>query len=129
MTATERLVRPWIIKKAKEMNRVVFSMDDPQLYGPVFDRFPFGEAIKHKVISDYRIIVAGVKSKEIHGWINSNKLLVDVEKGSDEYLTYAQNIFRQVMLIKSMKELSIKKCITFHSTVKNAQAFINGVSY
>lgn len=128
MTATERLVRPWIMKKAKEMNRVVFSMDDPRLYGPVFDRFSFGDAIQHKVISDYRIIVAGVKSKEIYNWINSNKLLVDVEKGSEEYLTYAQNIFRQVMLIKSMKELSIKKCITFHSTVKNAQAFINGVS-
>lgn len=128
MTATERLVRPWIVKKAKDMNRLVFSMDDQKLYGPVFDRFGFGEAIQNKIISDYRIIVAGVKNKEVYQWIASNRLLVDVEKGSEEYVTFAQNIFRQIMLIKAMKELSIKKCITFHSTVKNAQAFINGVS-
>lgn len=128
MTATERLVRPWIVKKAQDMNRLVFSMDDPKLYGPVFDRFGFGEAIHHKIISDYRIIVAGVKNKEVYEWIASNRLLVDVEKKSEEYLTFAQNIFRQIMLIKSMKELSVKKCITFHSTVKNAHVFINGIS-
>ncbi len=128
MTATERLVRPWIVKKAQEMNRVVFSMDDPVLYGSILYRFSFGDAIQQKVISDYRIIVAGVKNKEVYQWIASNKLLVDVRKGTPEYITFAQNIFRQIILIKSMKELSISKCITFHSTVKNAQAFINGVS-
>lgn len=124
MTATERLVKPWIIRKAKEANRIVFSMDDEQLYGPVFDRFNFGEAIKGKIISDYRIIVAGVKEKEIYQWIENNDYLVEVENRSEEYYTTAQNIFRQIMLIKAMKEFSIKKAITFHSTVKNAQEFI-----
>ena len=128
MTATERLIRPWIIKKAEELNRIVFSMDDPELYGPVFDRFNFGEAIHNKIISDYRIIVAGVKEKEVYDWIKSNKLLVEVDQKSKEYHTYAQNIFRQTMLVKAMQQFSIRKCITFHSTVKSAQAFINGVS-
>ncbi|MFH1825051.1 MAG: DEAD/DEAH box helicase family protein [Candidatus Firestonebacteria bacterium] len=128
MTATERLIRPWILKKAKEFNRVVFSMDNPELYGPVFDRFNFGEAIQNKIISDYRIIVAGVKAKEVYGWIKSNKLLVHTESGSKEYFTYAQNIFRQIMLIKSMRNFKMKKCITFHSNIKNAVSFIRGVS-
>lgn len=126
MTATERLVRPAIIKKAKEYNRVVFSMDDPKLYGPVFDRFNFGEAIENQIISDYRIVVAGVREKDIYDWIKENKLLVQVDKKSKEFHMPAQNIFRQVMLVKVMKEFSINKCITFHSTIKNAKAFIDG---
>lgn len=128
MTATERLVRPWILEKAKEYNRVVFSMDDLELYGPVFDRFNFGEAIENKIISDYRIIVAGVREKELYDWIKANKLLVQSNSNSEEYFTYAQNIFRQIMLVKSMKEFKITKCITFHSSIKSAFAFIRGVS-
>lgn len=127
MTATERLLRPWIVKKAQEYNRIVFSMDDESLYGPVFDRLNFGEAISKGVISDYKIIVAGVREKEVYDLIKNDKLLVDVKEGTKEYYSYAQNIFRQVMLIKAMQEFPIKKAITFHSTVKNANAFIEGI--
>ena len=128
MTATERLVRPWVIKKAKELERIVFSMDDESTYGPVFDRFNFGEAISKRVISDYRIVLAGVKEKEVYDWIQENKLLVEVQDGSEEYITTAQNIFRQIVLLKAMSQFSIKKAITFHSTVKNAMAFVAGRS-
>jgi predicted helicase len=127
MTATERLVKPWIIKKAEEYDRTVFSMNDEKIYGPVFDRFNFGEAINAGVISDYKIIVAGIKEKEIYDLIKKNKLLVGLKEGSDEYYTYAQNIFRQVLLIKSMDQFPIKKTITFHNTVKNAKQFIDGM--
>ena len=128
MTATERLLRPWIIKKAEEYNRTVFSMDDKLLYGPVFDRLNFGEAINKGIISDYRIIVAGIKDKEIYNLVKSDKLLVNVEQGTKEFYTYAQNVFRQVMLVKSMQEFPIRKVITFHNTIQNAQSFVGGIS-
>jgi len=126
MTATERLVRPWIKKKAEEYDRIVFSMDDEEIYGKIFERFNFGEAIKRNVISDYRIIVAGIGINEIYDWIKKNKLLVFLEKNRKEYFTCAQNIFRQILLIKSIKQFPIFKTITFHSSVKNAKAFIYG---
>lgn len=128
MTATERLLRPRIIKKAKEHDRIVFSMDDVSLYGPVFDRFNFGEAISKGVISDYRIIVAGVRENEIYNLIKHDKLLVDVEESSEEYYTNAHNIFKQIMLIKTMRKFNAKKVITFHNSIKNAKVFISGVS-
>jgi len=128
MTATERLIRPWIIKKAKQYDWIVFSMDDESLYGPIFDRFNFGEAISKGAISDYKIIVAGVRKREVYDLIKKDKLIIDVEEGSKEYYTYAQNIFRQIMLIKTMKEFEVSKVITFHNSIKNAQAFINGIS-
>lgn len=126
MTATERLVRPWVIEKAKEYDRVVFSMNDESLYGPVFDRLNFGEAIKNQLISDYRIIVAGVRQREIYDWIRQNDLLVDIRKESEEYHTSAQNVFRQVMLIKAMQKYRIRKTITFHSSISQAKAFVSG---
>lgn len=128
MTATERLVKPWIVKKAEEYDRTIFSMNDEKIYGPIFDRFNFGEAIKDGVISDYKIIVAGIKEKELYELINKNKFLVSLKEGSDEYYTYAQNIFRQILLLKSMEQFPIKKTITFHNTVKNAKQFVDGLS-
>ncbi|NMC61288.1 MAG: DEAD/DEAH box helicase family protein [Candidatus Methanofastidiosa archaeon] len=127
MTATERLVRPWIVEKAKEQDRIVFSMDDESVYGPVLDRLNFGEAIETGVISDYKIIVAGIQAKEFYEFIKDDKLLV-IDEEDEEFFTYAQNVFRQFMLIKSMEKFPIKKVITFHSTVRNAKDFINGVS-
>jgi len=126
MTATERLVRPWIKKKAEELERIVFSMDDEEVYGKVYDRFNFGEAIDKGAISDYKIIVAGVELNEVYEWIKSNTLLVCLEGKEKEYFTCAQNIFKQILLIKAIKEFPIFKTITFHSSVRNAQAFISG---
>lgn len=128
MTATERLVRPWIIEKANELNRTVFSMDDEKSYGKTFYRYSFGTAIEQNVISDYKIVVAGVTNNEVFEWIKNNQLLVDVEKDSTEYASSAQNIFKQLMLIKAMKAFPIHKCITFHATVEMAKEFINGTS-
>jgi len=126
MTATERLVRPWIKKKAEELERVVFSMDDEKVYGKVYERLNFGEAIDKDVISDYKIIVAGIELNEVYEWIKNNRLLVCLEGKEKEYFTCAQNIFRQILLIKAIKEFPIFKTITFHSSIRNAQAFISG---
>ncbi|MDP3758688.1 MAG: helicase-related protein, partial [Candidatus Daviesbacteria bacterium] len=127
MTATERLVRPWIVKKAEEYNRIVFSMDDEKAYGPVFHRFNFGEAIENEIISDYRIVIAGVKQSELTELIKANNWLVEKENSSDEHFTSGQNIFRQVLLLKAMQEFSMSKIITFHADIKKAKQFIYGV--
>lgn len=127
MTATERLVRPWIVKKAAEYDRVVFSMDDEAIYGKSFHRFDFGQAIDNGVIADYRIIVAGVRQSEVSELIKANKWLVNSEENSEEYFTSGQNLFRQLLLLKSIQEFQISKVITFHSDVKKAKQFIYGI--
>jgi superfamily II DNA or RNA helicase len=125
-TATERLLKPWIKQKAKEEDRVVFSMDDINTYGPVFHRYNFGAAIKEKVISDYKVIVAGIKESELFEWIKENRDLVKIDKGSKEFHTTAYNLFAQLLLAKATKEFPISKIISFHSSVKNATYFTTG---
>lgn len=127
MTATERLIQPWIINKAAEEDRVVFSMDDVRIYGELFDRYTFGEAIKDGVISDYKILLTAVTASEIESLIRENRLIVAEGDPSERHLT-AQNIYKQAVLYKAMQKFSIKKTITFHSNVKRAKGFINGNS-
>jgi len=127
MTATERLVRPWIIEKAAEYDRVVFSMDDKKIYGETFDRYSFGEAIKDKVISDYRIVLTSVPSEEVAGLIKANQLLIAHDDEGELSVT-AENIFRQIVLYKAMDQFDLRKTISFHSSVARAKDFINGSS-
>lgn len=125
MTATERLVQPWIINKAAEANRVIFSMDDESIYGSVFDRYTFGEAIQDGVISDYKIVLTAITASEVGALIKDNRLII-AEDDEKERLLTAQNIYKQSVLHKAMQRFNIKKTITFHSSVKRAKAFVNG---
>jgi superfamily II DNA or RNA helicase len=126
MTATERLIKPAVLRKAAQMNRVLFSMDDRSIYGDVFHRFTFGEAIAQNVISDYRIIVAGASSSEVYSWIKENKFLVDLDANSEEMHASADNLFKQLLLLKVMEQYPVKKTITFHNSIKLAKDFISG---
>ena len=101
-------------------------MDDEGSYGKTFYRYTFGTAIAQNVISDYKIIVAGITNNEVFDWIKRNQLLVDTEEDSTEYISGAENIFKQIMLVKAMKAFPIEKCITFHASIKMAKEFING---
>lgn len=128
MTATERLVRPSLKKKAEELDRIVFSMDNEEVYGPVFHRYDFGNAIKDKVISDYKVILAGVQEKELYEWIKQNQD-VGLNQDSEEFRTGATTLFTQILLAKALKEYPIRKVISFHSSIKNAQLFTTGMSH
>lgn len=125
-TATERLVKPWIKKRAEDEERIIFSMDDLSTYGPTFYRYNFGEAIAEEVISDYRIIIAGIKESELFDWIRVNKDLVKIDENSVEFHTTAYNLFSQLLLSKAAKEYPIRKIISFHSDIKHAQYFTSG---
>ena len=124
MTATERIIRPWIRNRAEQANQAVFSMDDESVYGPVFDRYTFGEAIEDGVISDYQLIITGIDSHQISNLIEKNRLLSE-DTTYNENIT-AENLYKQITLCKAMEKYNIKKTITFHSTVKRAKNFING---
>lgn len=121
MTATQRLIKPFIIKRAEELNLVIFSMDDEGIYGPILQQFNFGDAIKEKVISDYKIIIAGIEEKELYDWIKKNKDLISEDLQRE---TKAFTLFTQVLVAKCFKEYPIRKVISFHSTIRNAKVFI-----
>lgn len=60
MTATPRLFNPETKDKAKGADAVLASMDDEAVFGPVFHRLGFGEAVERGLLTDYKVLVLTV---------------------------------------------------------------------
>ena len=60
MTATPRLFNPETKDKAKGADAVLASMDDESVFGPVFHRLGFGEAVNRDLLTDYKVLVLTV---------------------------------------------------------------------
>lgn len=65
MTATPRLFNDNTKDAAREKDAVLCSMDDEDLYGPVFHRIGFGEAVIRELLSDYKVLVLGVEQSQV----------------------------------------------------------------
>ncbi|MBG0741720.1 DEAD/DEAH box helicase [Paeniglutamicibacter antarcticus] len=65
MTATPRLFNDATKDKARENDAILCSMDDMDLYGPVFYRIGFGEAVTKKLLTDYKVLVLGVEQSQV----------------------------------------------------------------
>ena len=57
MTATPRLYTAGAKAKAAHHDVEVFSMDDPETYGPEFHQLPFSRAVDQDLLSDYKVVV------------------------------------------------------------------------
>lgn len=121
MTATEKFIRRKQISGIENSEYESFSMDDEKIYGKVFSRLSFGEAIEKNIICDYKIILNCVNDEDLKNGID-NRMSAYV--GNEEY--DIENLYKQLSLTKIMKEQKIKKVITFHSSVERAKRFIYG---
>ncbi len=60
MTATPRIYTDRSKSKLAARGVEVVDMGDFEVYGPELHRLPFAKAVKHRMLSDYRVIVLGV---------------------------------------------------------------------
>jgi len=124
MTATERLVKPRIRGIAEEANEVIFSMDDEESYGRVFHRLSFGKAIRQGIVSDYRIVFAGITESELGKLIARNRYIAPVVSGiSQSNIEAAQQLYKRILLKRGFIELGVKKVISYHPRVTEANYF------
>ena len=72
MTATPRLYTEGAKSKAARHNVDVFSMDDPQTYGPEFHRLPFSRAVEQDLLSDYKVVVLAVSEEHVNRALQSH---------------------------------------------------------
>jgi len=117
MTATER-----VYKQTSSGKDDVVSMDNPDIYGDVFHQLTFKEAIKQKIICDYKIITIAVTEKEAAALIADNPEL-RVTSGKDSFETDAHNLSVGLTLQKVFEKHGIKHAVTFHSSIKRATFF------
>lgn len=118
MTATPRYFTERVIKKSKELEYEMASMDDESKYGPIFHQLTFGEAIKRDLLSDYQVVIISASEKERK--MAEEAVLVRINEG---LFTDARTFAAQIGLAKAIKKYDLHKIITFHSSVAKAKRF------
>jgi predicted helicase len=114
MTATPRIYR---IAREDE-DDVVASMDDKKIFGPVFYKLSFSEAVRRKLLCDYRVVVTVVTDKDVAKAIKSGK---HIKVSGNEFK--ARDLAIHIAVDKAAKEHKLKKIISFHSRIYKAKEF------
>jgi superfamily II DNA or RNA helicase len=114
MTATER--------RYAGSSENILSMDDVEVYGETFTQMPFKDAINQDILSDYKIITLFISDKEVKEIIEKNAFVKPQGKEWDKE-TEARTLASMVALRKAMVQLPIHHAVTFHSSIKKAEAF------
>jgi predicted helicase len=112
-TATERVFRG---------NRNdVLSMDSERDYGKRFFHLSFKEAIKQRIITDYKILTMTVSDRRIRELIDENRLLNLNSRDLDE--AEAQSVAAGIALKRVYQRHKINHAISFHRSIRAADRF------
>lgn len=106
---------PKVLRESAD-TRDVLDMSNEDVFGPEFHRMTFQDAIRRKILSDYKTIVIGVTDEEIR------QRFVTQNDPSGEPRRY-NALIHNIALNKVMEEHGAKHAITFHPTVEEAEAF------
>ncbi len=99
--------------------RLVYSMDVPEVYGPVAHKLTFAEAARRGVICDYRVIISVVTSEMVNDHLlRHGEVIV---KGD---AVKARHVASQLALQAAVEKHGVGKIFTFHRSVASAASFV-----
>ncbi|SKF62154.1 Conserved protein of uncharacterised function (part1) [Mycobacteroides abscessus subsp. abscessus] len=84
MTATPRIFGEDVKDRADEYSAVLSSMDDEAVFGPVFHRLGFGQAVEMGLLTDYKVMVLVVTEEQMAGPMQAMMANDDVEIPLDD---------------------------------------------
>jgi len=121
MTATPKIFQSHTLKAAEDSGVDVYSMDDQEVYGPVFHKLSFGAAIANDppLLTDYQVVIVGVDDSLCAEMIDE-RLLIQTENKIE---SDAQSFASHIGLAKALKKYDLRRVITFHSRVSSAKDF------
>ncbi|MFH8739500.1 DEAD/DEAH box helicase family protein, partial [Streptomyces sp. NPDC017964] len=116
MTATPRV---W--EAGGEVPRMVASMDrDSELFGPVAYELKLSEAIRRGIVAPYQVVCVDIRDEDVHRALQGEPL------GSD-HVRGARLAALQTGLLTAAVEEKLRRILTFHSRVAEAEAMAAGV--
>ena len=125
MTATPRLYTEGAKAKAARHEIEVFSMDDPDTYGPEFHRLPFSRAVERDLLSDYKVVILTMYEPDadatLQGFVGSG--------GSEINITDATKIIGSWRALQNPEGKSdddasnqpLTRAIAFNNTILNSK--------
>ena len=117
MTATPRHYD--VSKRDKEGEAaLVYSMDVPEVYGPVAYRLSFAQAVQDQMICGYKVLISVVTSAMV-----TDELLRRGAVKVEEDDVKARQVANQLSIKDAIEKYRIRKVITFHKSVAAASSF------
>ena len=134
MTATPRLYTQSAKTKAAKHDIEVFSMDDPNTFGPEFHRLPFSKAVAQDLLSDYKVVVLAMSEQGVqdtlHNYLSNGGSEVNISDAAKIVGCWRalQNPERKSPDDDTIKPLT--RAIAFTNTIKSSQNLVehwNGI--
>ncbi len=119
VTATPRHYNPHKRDKDGEAS-VVFSMDNPDVYGTQAYQLSFGEAAARGIICNYRVVVTVITSESV-----SAELLKRGDTVVQGDQVKSRQVANQIALRQAVKKYGVRKIFTFHKSVASAASFVS----
>lgn len=118
LTATPRHYNPHERNREGDA-KLVFSMDNPEVYGPQAYRLTFAEAGRRGIICGYKVIISVITSEMV-----TNELLSHGEVFVNGDAVRARQVANQIALHDAIEKYGASKVFTFHKTVESAASFV-----
>ena len=117
LTATPRHYN--INKKNEEGDfDLVYSMDNPDIYGKVAHQLSFAKAARRDIICNYKVIISVVTSEQVNKeMLKRGEVLINGD------VVNAQLIASQIAFKEAINKYNIKRIFTFHRSVATAESF------
>ena len=123
-TATPKLYGTEARKKAESNSILISSMDDENLYGKVFYRLGFGDAISHDILTDYKLMVLAVDETVVQK--DMQKSLSDPENGLNiddigRIIGIWNGMIKRESFTDKVSGEPMKRAIAFSRTIKDSK--------
>ena len=119
LTATPRHYNPHQRDREGEA-KLLFSMDNPEVYGPQAYHLTFAEAARRGIICGYKVIISVITSEMV-----ANELLSRSEVVVNGDAVRARQVANQTALRDAIEKYGASKVFTFHKTVESAASFVS----
>lgn len=124
MTATPRIYRAPSEKNLDDKNVTLASMDNENIFGPVFYELSFAEAIREGILSDYKVMVLAIPEFKRKNQNEKNITPDEQAKIVGCWQGLQKKVFteedKEAILFDEKK---MKTAIAFTNTIKNSQLF------
>ncbi|XYJ92615.1 hypothetical protein AEMCBJ_34330 (plasmid) [Cupriavidus necator] len=104
-------------ERRSNSERSILDMSNHAAFGPRFHSLEFAKAIELGLLCDYQVVVMLVTDAEVQALIDGKSKKTD--RSSTDTLADAA----QIGLLKAIRELGLKRVITFHRYVSSAKEF------
>lgn len=132
MTATPRIYGDQAKSKAQANTAELASMDDPELFGHELHRLGFGDAVKHGLLTDYKVLVLAVDESYVAKTFQK-QLATDGELNLDDATRITgcwNSLEKRFEAVKDAPDLQgdhqpMRRAVAFSRTIKDSKRFVD----